>query len=163
MTISQLETQLQGAVNSMGVNAPLVVNEEGDCSADTANITSDYVWWNNLLQAQDALGIGAGAYYWLSSSGLGPAFSGEELLTSGYTPNTVGQDYINAYTAPPPTPTPTPSQTPTPLQTSNVPRNYFILSSGFDCLCKYDYSVQKENWRKNITSNQKLQLRNFFE
>ena len=100
MTISQLETQLQDMVNSMGVNAPLVVNEEGDCSANTANITSDYIWWNNLLQAQDALGIGAGAYYWLSSSGLGGAFIGEELLTSGYTPNTMGQEFIDAYTGP---------------------------------------------------------------
>ena len=97
MTIAQIETQLQGAISSMGVTAPLVMNEEGDCCAYTANIANDYVWWNNLLQAQDALGIGAGAYYWLSSSGLGPAFGGEELLTSGYTPNTFGTDYINAY------------------------------------------------------------------
>jgi hypothetical protein len=97
-TTAQLETILRDqAIGTMGTTAPLVSNEEGDCSALTSNIANDYVWWNNLLQAQNALGIGAGAYYWLSSNGLGGAYAGEDLLISGYTPNTFGQIYINAH------------------------------------------------------------------
>jgi hypothetical protein len=117
MTEAQIQTQLQGLQSSMGVAAPLVMNEEGDCSSGSSNIQNDYTWWNNLIQAQNACGIGAGAYYWLSSGGLGGSFDGEELITSGYTPNTMGQDYINAYTAPAPTPTPTPTPTTTPTPT----------------------------------------------
>ena len=96
-TTAQLETSLSSLLGTMGISAPVVMNEEGDCSLQSANVTNDYVWWSNLLQAQDALGIGSGAYYWLSSSGLGGTFDGNELLTSGYTPNTMGQEYINAY------------------------------------------------------------------
>ncbi len=97
-TTAQLETLLQTqALNTMGITAPLISNEEGDCTADTSNITADQVWWNNLLQAQNALGVGEDAYFWLSSSGLGPTLAaGEALLASGYTPNTFGQDYLNA-------------------------------------------------------------------
>ena len=107
----------------MGVSAPLVINEEGSCLSSSSNVQNDYNWWNSLIQAQNTLGIGAGAYYWLSSSGLGGSYDGEELLTSGYTPNTMGQEYINAYTAPtlttttPSTPAPTATPTPTPAPT----------------------------------------------
>ncbi len=115
MTTSQLETQLQGLQSGMDVSAPLVINEEGSCLSSSSNTANDATWWSNLLAAQYACGIGDGAYYWLSSSGLGGTYDGEELLSSGYTANTMGQDYINAYVAP--TPTPTPTATPTPTTT----------------------------------------------
>ncbi len=95
---TSLTNCLQLLQTSMGVNAPLVINEEGSCLLSSSNPQNDYTWWNSLLQAQMADGIGAGAYYWLSASGLGGTYDGEELLTSGYTPNTMGQEYINAYT-----------------------------------------------------------------
>ncbi len=121
MTTAQLETQLQSLQSGMDVSAPLVINEEGSCLSSSSNTANDATWWTNLLTAQYACGIGDGAYYWLSSSGLGGTYDGEELLSSGYTPNTMGQDYINAYVAPSPTPTPTatptPTSTPTPTPT----------------------------------------------
>jgi hypothetical protein len=49
---------------------------------------------------------------------------GEALISSGYTPNTMGQAYINAYTAPTTTtpsistPSPTPIATPSPIPTA---------------------------------------------
>ncbi len=111
LTAAQLQTTLNALINggtdaqgytypNMGVSAPVVMNEEGDGSLSSSNVTNDYIWWNNLLQAQNALGIGAGAYYWLSSRGLGPTYDGNELLTSGYAPNTMGQEYITAYISP---------------------------------------------------------------
>ncbi len=112
MTTAQLETQLQSLQSGMDVSAPLVINEEGSCLSSSSNTANDATWWTNLLTAQYACGIGDGAYYWLSSSGLGGTYDGEELLSSGYTPNTMGQDYINAYVAPPATPTPAPTATP---------------------------------------------------
>ncbi len=115
----------------MGISAPLVINEEGSCLSSSGNSQNDYTWFGNLLQAQNALGIGAGAYYWLSSSGLGGTYDGEYLLSSGYAAANMGQDYINAYTgttttpSPPPTstptPTPTPTSTPTPTPTPTPP------------------------------------------
>ncbi|MCL5949549.1 MAG: glycoside hydrolase family 5 protein, partial [Candidatus Bathyarchaeota archaeon] len=123
-----LKTQIQGAINGMGVNAPLVINEEGSCLSSSPNKQNDYTWWQNLILAQRDLGVGAGAYYWLSDSGLGGVYSGETMLTSGYTPNTMGQSYINAYNGAPtpttnpanptPTPTPAPTATPTPTPTA---------------------------------------------
>ena len=113
-----LKTQVQTAISGMGVNAPLVINEEGSCLSSSPNVQNDYAWWQNLLLAQRDLGVGAGAYYWLSTSGLGGVYSGEALLTSGYSPNTMGQSYINAYNgAPSPTATPTPNPTATPSPT----------------------------------------------
>ena len=124
-----LKSQLQTGINSMGVTAPLVVNEEGSCLTSSSNRQRDCTWWTNLVLAQRDLGVGAGAYYWLSDSGLGPVYSGETMLSNGYTPNDMGQAYINAYKAPatpiatptqaPATPSPTPSPTaaPTPAAT----------------------------------------------
>ena len=113
-----LKTQIQGAITSMGVSAPLVINEEGSCLSSSPNKQNDYTWWQNLILAQRDLGVGAGAYYWLSDSGLGGVYSGETMLTSGYSPNTMGQSYINAYNgAPSPTATPTPAPTATPTPT----------------------------------------------
>ncbi len=122
---TSLANCLQLLQASMGVNAPLVINEEGSCLSSSSNAQNDYTWFGNVLQAQNTDGIGAGAYYWLSSSGLGGTYDGEDLLTSGYSANTMGQDFINAYTAPTvaaltPTPTaaPTPTATPTPMPTA---------------------------------------------
>jgi hypothetical protein len=112
-----LKSQVQTAVNSMGVSAPLVINEEGSCTTSSPNKQNDYTWWQNLILAQRDLGVGACAYYWLSDSGLGGVYSGETLLTSGYSPNTMGQSYINAYNGVPPSPTATPTPTPIPSPT----------------------------------------------
>ncbi len=114
-----LKAQVQTGFSSMGVNAPLVINEEGSCTTSSPNKQNDYTWWQNLILVQRDLGIGAGAYYWLSDSGLGGVYSGESLLSSGYSPNTMGQSYINAYqptstVTPSPSPSPTPTATPTP-------------------------------------------------
>ena len=40
-----LKTQLQSAISSMGVNAPLVINEEGSCLSSSPNRQNDYTWW----------------------------------------------------------------------------------------------------------------------
>ncbi|MGE5555122.1 MAG: cellulase family glycosylhydrolase [Methanocella sp.] len=116
-----IKAQLQTAINSMGVTAPLVANEEGSCLLSSPNKQNDYTWWKNLLLAQRDLNIGAGAYYWLSEAGLGGVYVGQSMLTSGYTPNTMGQHFINAYQAPSTpnvTPTPAPTATPTPTPTA---------------------------------------------
>lgn len=127
-----LKSQLQTGINTMGVTAPLVVNEEGSCLNSSPNHQKDLTWWTNLVVAQRDLNIGAGAYYWLSDSGLGPVYSGETMLSDGYTPNDMGQAYINAYKAtsvqvetpkpatpaPTQTPTSTPAPTATPAPTS---------------------------------------------
>ncbi len=115
-----LKTQLQSGVSSMGVTAPLVINEEGSCLASSSNKQNDYTWWANLVLAQRDLGIGAGAYYWISDSGLGPVYVGESMLSSGsgYAPNSMGQGYINGYKATTTNPTTTPTTSPTPKPTT---------------------------------------------
>jgi hypothetical protein len=124
---SGLKTQLQSGIDSMGVTAPLVINEEGSCLTSSRNKQNDLTWWTNLLVAQRDLNLGAGAYYWLSDSGLGGVYAGETMLSSGYSPNSMGQAYINAYNgatipaptqAATPTPEPTATPTPTPVPTS---------------------------------------------
>jgi hypothetical protein len=117
-----LKAQLQAGIATMGITAPLVINEEGSCLSAVANKQNDYTWWQNVLLAQRDLGIGACAYYWLSDAGLGPVYSGETMLSNGngYVPNTMGQAFINAYngaSTPTPAPTATPTQTPTPTAT----------------------------------------------
>ncbi len=92
-----LKAQVQTGINSMGVTAPLVVNEEGSCLASSPNKQNDYTWWQNILAVQRDLNIGAGPYYWLSDSGLGGVYAGEAMLSSGYSPNTMGQIFIDAY------------------------------------------------------------------
>jgi hypothetical protein len=116
-----LKAQVHTAINSMGIVAPLVINEEGSCLAYSSNQARDVTWWINLLQVQYDLGIGAGAYYWLSDAGLGPIYAGETMLSSGYAPNAMGQAFINAYragTTQIETPTPNPTATPTPEPTA---------------------------------------------
>ena len=116
-----LKTQIQSAINGMGVSAPLVINEEGSCLSSSSNKQNDYTWWQNLVLAQRDLNVGAVAYYWLSDSGLGGVYSGETMLSSGYSPNAMGTSFINAYNgaptatvAPTPVPTATPAPTPSP-------------------------------------------------
>jgi len=115
-----LKAQLQAGIATMGVTAPLVINEEGSCLQRSPNRQNDVNWWTNLLKAQYDLGVGACAYYWLSDSGLGGVYAGETMLSSGYTPNDMGTAFINAYvpqqktTVATPTPTPAPTETPEP-------------------------------------------------
>ena len=140
LTQSNIESQLKTAISQMGISAPLVANEEGSCLAVSSNVQNDYTWWNLLVQAQAKLGIGFGPYYWISNSGLGGAYVGEALISSGYTPNTMGQAYINAYTAPTtnpnptslPTPTITPSTSPTSAPTSAPSGTNIITNGGFE-------------------------------
>ncbi len=113
-----LKTQLQQGVATMGVTAPLVINEEGSCLNSSPNHQSDLVWWTNLLAAQRDLGLGAGAYYWLSDSGLGGVYSGESMLSSGYSPNAMGQAYIDAYVPSASAPVETATSTPAATQES---------------------------------------------
>jgi hypothetical protein len=119
MTTAQLQSTFSALVNTMGVTAPLVFNEAGDCLADSSNTQNDYAWWNSACVASNTLGIGVCAYYFArtaSNGGLG--WDNEGLIgTAPYSPNTMGQDFINAYTAPTPTPTPTATPTPTPTPT----------------------------------------------
>ena len=97
LTQSNIDGHLQNAISQMGVSAPLVANEEGSCLGVAGNVQNDVTWWSLMVKAQAKLGIGYGPYYWLSDSGLGGAYIGETLISSGYTPNTMGQAYINSY------------------------------------------------------------------
>ncbi len=108
-----LKAQLQVGIATMGITAPLVINEEGSCLQRSPNRQNDVNWWTNLLKAQYDLGIGATAYYWLSDSGLGGVYAGETMLSSGYTPNDMGTAFINAYVASPKTTVSTPTSSPT--------------------------------------------------
>ena len=96
--------QLLVAVQSMGVNAPLLINEAGSClfSVPSNNIQVELDWWNSLNHATSTLGIGLTGYYWISDSDLGPAYSGETLLSGSWgsgaaspTPNNMGQIFLN--------------------------------------------------------------------
>ncbi|NLB75004.1 MAG: glycoside hydrolase family 5 protein [Crenarchaeota archaeon] len=91
-----LKAQLQTGIDSMGIIAPLVINEEGSCLNNSPDKQRDITWWTNLLAAQADLRIGTGAYYWLSDAGLGPIYAGETMLSNGNQPNDMGQAYINA-------------------------------------------------------------------
>ena len=132
-----LKSQLQTGISTMGITAPLVINEEGSCLDSSANKQKDYTWWTNLLLAQRDLNVGAGAYYWLSDAGLGGVFAGESMLSSGYQPNAMGQAYINAYQGQQPlltlpvtpaptatTPNPTATQTPAPTSAPTTNRQH---------------------------------------
>ena len=121
-----VKSQLQSAVQSMGVNAPLVDNEAGSCMSYVASndVQNELNWWDALVHSSRDLGIGVVAYYWMSDSDLGPVYLGEALLTGSWVsgtaspaPNAVGQIFLNyapSTPAPTPTPTPTPAPTPTP-------------------------------------------------
>jgi hypothetical protein len=148
-----LKSQIQTGINSMGITAPLVINEEGSCLSSSPNKQNDYTWWQNVVLAQRDLNVGAGAYYWLSDSGLGGVFAGESMLSNGYSPNTMGQSYVSSYQAtstiptvtPTPTATATPTATPTPAPTATpttapTTTNVGNLASG-KWICQAHYNT----------------------
>ena len=119
---TSIQDAISKAKTSMGVSYPLVVNEQGSSMAVSANKNTDYNWYKTVLTAQVNLGIGLSGYFWVSDAGLGFAWTGETLMSTGtnYTPNTMGQIFIDSY-VPPPTsgnPTPSPTATPTPIPTA---------------------------------------------
>jgi hypothetical protein len=124
-----VKTQLTTALNSMGVTAPLVINEAGSCQNAVTNrdLTNEINWWTGLCSSTRTLGIGLTAYYWMSDSDLGPVYSGLSLLTGKWgtgaqspTPNRIGKIFLNTATTTTPTPTPTPSTTASPTPTSST-------------------------------------------
>jgi len=136
-----LKTQVLSSYNSMGVNAPLVINEEGSClvASDVLGLSrqDSYTWFTNLLRVQSDLGIGNGAYYWIGDK-LSSAYAGETLLTTGYTPNQMGSALITSYNTPTnPTEVPTQTVSPTNQPTlTPLPVNDLISNNNFlfDCL-----------------------------
>ncbi len=107
-THAELVSQLRVGVQSMGVNAPLVINEAGSCwTTVTYKDQSDELgWWSALNSASKTQRIGVTAYYWMSDSDLGPVYSGEALLSGSWSitdasplPNAMGQIFISANSA----------------------------------------------------------------
>ena len=97
-------TWLQQQIATMGVTAPLVINEAGSCLAyvPSSDLTNEYAWWTALNVACNSNGVGLTAYYWLSDADLGPVYAGETVATgpwpinaSGPPPNQIGQIFIN--------------------------------------------------------------------
>jgi hypothetical protein len=121
---TSIQDAIAKAQASMGVSYPFVINEQGSSSAVSANIATDQAWYKTVLTAEDNLNLGMSGYFWVSDAGLGPCWTGETMLSTGtnYTPNIMGQEFINSYVAPSPSPTPsttpTPSPTPTPIPTA---------------------------------------------
>jgi hypothetical protein len=124
-TSSGVLTQLSSAVQSMGVSAPLVINEAGSAqnAVGTSDKQNELNWWTGLISASGTLGVGFTAYYWMSDSDLGPVYSGIALLagpwqTGASSPpaNSIGSVFRN-YVPPTPTSTPTPPPTATPTPT----------------------------------------------
>ena len=97
-------TQLKTALDSMQVNAPLLINEAGSCmqyvSADDKQ--NELNWFSSLTGAAKTLGVGLTAYYWLSDDDLGPVYSGLALLSGIWNinattpePNQMGKIFLN--------------------------------------------------------------------
>lgn len=104
-TTAKVQSQLTTAVKSMGVSAPLVINEAGCCmnAVTVKDTTNEYNWWSAIISAAKNRGVGFTAYYWMSDSDLGPVYSGEALLTgywhigaSSPSPNRLGRAFLNA-------------------------------------------------------------------
>lgn len=119
-TTTKVTQQITTAIQSMGVTAPLVINEAGSCqnTVTTRDLTNEVNWWTGLCSAANTLGVGLAAYYWMSDTDLGPTYSGLSLLTgtwgtsaSSPTPNRFGRVFLNS--APTTSPTSTPTATPT--------------------------------------------------
>ena len=75
MTTAQIQSALQGLEQTMGVNAPLVFNEFGDCLSSSPcgpSYANDYAWFNSVCQATSNLGLGLTAYYWAAINSLAP-------------------------------------------------------------------------------------------
>ena len=101
-------TQLKTALDSMQVNAPLLINEAGSCmqyvSADDKQ--NELNWFSSLTGAAKTLGVGFTAYYWLSDDDLGPVYSGMALLSGIWNinastpePNQMGKIFLNYLTS----------------------------------------------------------------
>ncbi len=82
-TYSVVLSQMQTAVKSMGVTAPLVINEAGSCMSYVApdDVQNELGWWDAINHAAYTLKTGLTAYYWMSDTDLGPVYSGEALLS----------------------------------------------------------------------------------
>ncbi len=112
-------SQLQTAVKSMGVTAPLLINEAGSCMSYVApnDTQNELGWWDALNHAAYSLKIGVTAYYWMSDTDLGPIYAGEALLSAPWStgassppPNNMGQIFLDyAHGIPPAAPIPTPT------------------------------------------------------
>lgn len=127
-TTSGVLTQLRTAVQSMGVSAPLVINEAGSAwnYVSTSDRQNELNWWTGIIRASGTLSVGFAAYYWMSDSDLGPVYSGIALLagpwqTGASSPpaNSIGSVFLN-YVPPTPSPTPTPPTTATPTPTTTA-------------------------------------------
>jgi hypothetical protein len=101
---SIIETQLTLALKSMGVTAPLVINEAGCCqnTITSHDLTIEVEWWKSLCSNTKTFGIGLTAYYWMSDNDLGPTYGGLSLLTGNWTtgaqsptPNQFGNIFLN--------------------------------------------------------------------
>lgn len=96
--------QMLTAIKSMGVVAPLVINEAGSCMSYVAanDVQNELNWWSGLNRVAQTLSIGLSAYYWMADTDLGPVFAGEALLSGPWparaaTPpaNNMGQIFLN--------------------------------------------------------------------
>lgn len=104
-TPQEVTAQLSAAIETMGVNAPLVINEAGSCQNTITpyDLTNELNWWSSLNSAAKTLGVGLAAYYWMSDTDLGPVYSGLSLLTGAWEhgasspqPNLLGSIFLNA-------------------------------------------------------------------
>ncbi len=120
---TMVQSQLSTAIASMGVNAPLVINEAGSCMAVVApgDIANELGWWDGLNHAAANLEIGVTAYFWMSDSDFGPIYAGEALLNGTWpagvaspAPNNLGKIFLNYAIGTPLTATPTATPNPTP-------------------------------------------------
>ncbi len=113
-TESQMQSMFVSLQSSMGVTAPLVFNEAGDCSYYSSNMTNDYIWWNNFCEAAWSDNISVTAYYFdrnYSAGGIAEANLGL-IASAPYTPSQFGTTFIedsHAGAVLGPTPTPSPS------------------------------------------------------
>ena len=98
-----VQSQLTFAIESMGIKAPLLVNEAASCKSyvPSSDVQNELGWWRALNNATRNLGIGLTAYYWMSDNDLGPVFEGEALLTgywvngtSSPMPNQMGEIFL---------------------------------------------------------------------
>jgi hypothetical protein len=99
-----VESQLTLALESMGVTAPMLINEAASCKSYVpySDVKNEIGWWASLNNATRNLGIGLCAYYWMSDNDLGPAFEGEALLMGSWVngtispvPNQMGEIFLN--------------------------------------------------------------------
>jgi hypothetical protein len=95
-------------MDSMQVNAPLLINEVGSCMlyVSAEDKQNELEWFSSLASAAKSLGVGLTAYYWVSDDDLGPVYSGMALLTGIWQsnatspePNAMGKIFRNYLTS----------------------------------------------------------------